>query len=302
VQPYGLVVPASVAGDAERPRRLDIWYHGRGETLSEVNFLTDRQRNAGEFTPPDTIVLHPYGRYCNANRFAGEVDTFEALENVKKHYAIDSGRILVRGFSMGGASTWMFATHYSGLWAAAAPGAGFSETSGFLHIRDLSQVPWYEKVLWHQYDSVDYAINLFNCPTVAYSGELDGQKQAADMMARALDGVGIKMVHVIGPNARHFYVPSARAEINRRLDSIASRPRDPVPSHVKFTTWTLRYNQMLWVVLDGLEHHWERAMVDARISDDHTIEITTKNVYSYHAGDEQRRMSAGPNAPADGED
>src|SRR5205814_3225391 len=145
VQSYGMVVPASFAADPARKRRLDLWYHGRGETLSEISFLADRERNPGEFTPPDTFVLHPYGRYCNANRFAGEVDTFEALENAKKHYAIDENRILERGFSMGGASAWMFATHYSSLWAAAAPGAGFSETAGFLHIRDLSQVPWYEQ-------------------------------------------------------------------------------------------------------------------------------------------------------------
>ena len=29
--------------------------------------------------------------------------------------------------------------------------------------------------LWHLYDATDYAANLFNCPLVAYSGEIDGQ-------------------------------------------------------------------------------------------------------------------------------
>jgi predicted peptidase len=111
------VLPASVAEDSERPRRLDLWYHGRGETLSEINFLTDREHNKGDFTPADTIVLHPYGRYCNGNRFAGEVDTFEAIASVKKHYGVDPNRISDRGFSMGGAACWMFATHYADQWA-----------------------------------------------------------------------------------------------------------------------------------------------------------------------------------------
>ena len=278
VQPYGLVVPTSVETDPQRARRLDIWFHGRGETLSEVNFLTDRQRSAGEFTPADTIVLHPYGRYCNANRFAGEIDTFEALDAVKKHYAIDEDRVLVRGFSMGGAACWMFATHHAGLWAAAAPGAGFSETAGFLHIADLNSVPWYQRTLWHWYDSTDYALNLFNCPAVAYSGGIDPQKQAADMMAKALADVGIELVHVIGPNTPHRYHPQAKEEINRRIDSIARRGRNPVPWHIKFTTWTLRYNRMLWLQLDGLEHHWEQAVVDAKITHPLAVEITTKNV------------------------
>ena len=91
-------------------------------------------KNPGQFTPPDAFVLHPYGRYCNANNFAGEIDTFEALEHVRKHYPIDENRIVVRGFSMGGAACWHFAVHYPGLWAAAAPGAGFSETPEFLNV------------------------------------------------------------------------------------------------------------------------------------------------------------------------
>jgi hypothetical protein len=26
--------------------------------------------------------VHPYGRYCNANKFAGEIDLFEAIEDI----------------------------------------------------------------------------------------------------------------------------------------------------------------------------------------------------------------------------
>ncbi|MDB5302231.1 MAG: alpha/beta hydrolase: peptidase or carbohydrate esterase [Phycisphaerales bacterium] len=278
VQPYGMIVPESWAKDPARKRRLDIWYHGRGENLSEVNFLMDREKSRGEFAPRDAFVLHPYGRYCNANRFAGEVDTFEALESVKKNYAIDDDRILVRGFSMGGAACWTFATHHSGLWAAAAPGAGFSETAGFLHISDLSQVPWYQQKLWHLYDSTDVAINLFKCPTVAYSGELDGQKQAADMRLKACSDEGIDLAHVIGAAAHHNYVPAAKEEINHRLDAIALRGRNPLPTRVKFATYSLRYNTMDWITIDALEHHWEKAEVDAEIVNSNEVRITTKNV------------------------
>ncbi len=63
VQPYGLVVPESYQPNTPHLFRLDVWCHGRGETLSEVNFIDGRQRSAGEFTPPNAFVLHPYGRY-----------------------------------------------------------------------------------------------------------------------------------------------------------------------------------------------------------------------------------------------
>jgi pimeloyl-ACP methyl ester carboxylesterase len=280
VQPYGLVVPAFYRAGTATRHRLDLWWHGRGETLSELNFLNGRLTSPGEFTPPHAFVLHPYGRYCNANHFAGEIDTFEALEHAKKHYSIDDNRMVARGFSMGGAACWAFAVHYADRWAAAAPGAGFAETSDFLRVFQSEdyQPPWYEKKLLHWYDCTDWAGNLIHCPTVAYSGDKDKQKQAADLMVKACAAEGIDLVHVIGPGTGHAYHPAAKAEINRRIDSIVSLGRDPAPRHVRFTTWTLRYPSMHWVRLDGLKEHWERARVDAAVVDAGAVKVTTRNV------------------------
>ena len=122
LQPYGLVVPASYAPTTPHKFRLDVWWRGRSEKAAEVGFLNDRLVNRGEFTPPHTFVLHPFGRYCNANKFAGEVDTFEALEHVKANYPIDDKRLVARGFSMGGAACWQFATHFPTLWCGRRPG------------------------------------------------------------------------------------------------------------------------------------------------------------------------------------
>jgi dienelactone hydrolase len=281
VQPYGLVVPASYQANSPFDHRLDIWCHGRGEKLTELSFLNGRQSSPGEFTPRNAFVLHLYGRYCNANKFAGEIDCLEALAHVRKHYSIDEDRIVMRGFSMGGAACWQFAVHYAGLWAAAAPGAGFSETADFLKIfqREKVQPTWYEKKLWHWYDCTDYAANLFNCPVVAYSGERDSQKQAADKMASAMKKEGLTLTHLIGPKTGHAYERKTKEELNRRIDSIVKHGRDGVPTHVMFTTWTLRYNEMRWVRIDGLERHWEQAHVDAAIGgEDVDITVETKNV------------------------
>ena len=114
VQPYGLVVPASYRANTPHQHRLDFWFHGRGETLSELDFIFGRHRSAGEFTPPNAFVLHSYGRYCNGNKFAGETDVFEALAHVKKYYPIDENRLVVRGFSLGGAACWHMAVHHAG--------------------------------------------------------------------------------------------------------------------------------------------------------------------------------------------
>ena len=281
VQPYGLVVPPTYSPVAPHAWRLDTWFHGRNETLSEVNFLVDRQKNPGEFTPPDTIVLHLYGRYCNANKFAGEVDLFEALEDVKRHYRIDEHRIVVRGFSMGGAAAWHIATHYAGLWAAAAPGAGFAETAEFVqayHKEPKYQPTWYEEKLWHLTNATDYAANLYQCPTVAYNGDQDPQRQAADIMERNLEAEGMRLERVWGPGTGHKYHPDSKPVINRIVDANAERGNDFAPSKIRFTTWTLAYNRMKWVTVNALAHHWERARVNADVTSDHAVSVRTVNV------------------------
>jgi hypothetical protein len=226
-------------------------------------------------------VVHLYGRYSCANRFAGEVDLFEALDSLKKSWPVDENRLVIRGFSMGGASTWHFAVQHPGLWCVAAPGAGFSETEQFLreYQGEILHPAWYEKKLWHLYDATDYALNLFNCPTVAYSGEIDRQKQAADMMVKAVQAEGMELTHLIGPKTAHAYHPETAKEVARRVDAIARIGRNPVPTQIRFTTWTLRYNRCLWLTLEGLERHWERARVDAEIDQPaHTLKATTTNV------------------------
>ncbi|HEY6988688.1 MAG TPA: hypothetical protein VH369_09915 [Bryobacteraceae bacterium] len=283
IQPYGLVVPPSYTPNAPHRWRLDTWFHGRNETLSEINFLSDRERNPGEFTPRDTIVLHLYGRFCNASKLAGEVDLFEALDAVKKQYPIDENRILVRGFSMGGASAWHFGAHFAGLWAAVAPGAGFSESAQFLRLNltGPGAPPWWEQKLYHLYDATDYAINLSNTATVAYNGEIDGQKQAADVMEKAMAEEGLRLTRVIGPQTPHRYHPASKIEIDRMLDAVAARGRDPYPRKIRFTTWTLAYNKMKWVTIDALGKHWERARLSAEIQGDSAVAVETANVTAF---------------------
>jgi hypothetical protein len=267
VQPFGLVVPPSFQSKLPHRWRLDTWFHGRGEKLTELDFIRQRMTQPGEFTPPDTIVLHPYGRYCNGQRFAGETDFFEALEVVKRDYRIDPDRIVVRGFSLGGAACWHIATHHAWQWCAANPGAGFSETEEFLKVfqgETLQPFPW-ERQLWNLYDSTTVAGNLLNCPTVAYSGEIDRQKQAADLMAQRIgDGdSGLSLRHVIGPKTAHSYGKEAKATVAEAIDGIAELGRTRVPRQVRFQTFTLKTNRAAWVEIDALGEHWQPSAIVA---------------------------------------
>jgi predicted esterase len=280
VQPYGLQVPTTYTEGDKRPHRLDFFLHGRDDKLTELHFIAGRERSPGEFSPPDAFVLQPYGRDCVANRFAGEVDLFEALDDAKRRYPIDPNRVIVRGFSMGGASCWQFATHDSDQFAGAAPGAGFTETANYTKAFAPGKIPppLYQQTLWHWYNSVDYAVNLAQLPIVAYSGEIDPQRQAAINMAEAMEKEGLTLTQVIGPKTAHRYAPESKPIINAFLDRAAAKGRDTLPMSIRFTTFTLRYNHMDWLTVDGMNHHWERARVEATRTSTGDITIKTENV------------------------
>ncbi len=283
VQPYGLVVPAG--HDAASARRLDIWLHGRDNNLTELKFIADRQRGSSEFTPAGALVLHPYGRYCNAFKFAGETDVFEALAHVKKQYRVDNQRIALRGFSMGGAGAWHIGAHHPGDFAAVNPGAGFVDVKNYQKLGDkLGTIAPWEQRLWGLYNALDCPVNFINTTLVAYSGETDGQKAAADLMEAALAREGINMTHIVGPKTGHKYEPAAKKEVARLVDAAAARGLDVRPTNISFVTRTLKFNRVHWLTLEGLEKHWDEARVDARIvpgANGALIEVTTRNVSAF---------------------
>lgn len=281
VQPYGLEIPANYNFDSIDSFRLDIWLHGRGERNTEANFIAERMKKPGQYQPQGTIVLHPFGRYCNAFKFAGEIDILEAMQHVKDSYRIDNDRVAIRGFSMGGAGCWQMAVHYPDLFFAANPGAGFSETPLFLDVfqKETLEPTWYEKKLWQWYDCPGYAANIFNLPTVAYSGELDIQKQAADVMEAAVAAEGMRLTHIIGPETKHAIHADSKEIISAKLDTLAKVGRITTPDEIRFATYTLRYPRMHWVTVAGLQEHWVQARVHAKVdSASNTIVIGTRNV------------------------
>jgi pimeloyl-ACP methyl ester carboxylesterase len=274
VQPYGLLVPADYRVDGELPLRCDVWLHGRFEKQCELQFINMRMNQKGDVEPPKTIVLHPYGRFSNAFKLAGEVDVLEALAHAKSQYRIDEDRVAIRGFSMGGAGVWHFTVHYPDRFFASTPGAGFSETPEFLKVfqnETLAPPPW-EQTLWNLYDAPGWVGNLRMIPTIAYSGEIDKQKQAADVMAAACEKEGITLTHLIGPQTAHKIHPDSRVEIERRLSILMRQPRT-LARHVSFTTYTLKYDSCEWIRITGMKEHWKPARVDAHLTDEGLIRI-----------------------------
>jgi dienelactone hydrolase len=282
-QPYGLVIPKEV--DLTRQLPLYVWLHGRGDKSTDLHFIHQRLTSVGRIAPSDAIVLHPFGRQCMGFKSAGEIDVLEAIEHVKSQYKIDDNRIVLMGFSMGGAGAWHLGAHYADRWVAMSPGAGFAETALYNRIPPTEYPVIYEQTLWRLYDVPNYTRNLFNLPVVAYSGEVDKQIQAARVMERAFEDHGQSLHHLIGPGMGHKYHPDSLKQIMVLMKQAEKRGLNRRPRRVTLQTRTLRYNRMFWVAATGLKQHWQDTRIDAELAGDpthgdHQVTLTTTNVTS----------------------
>jgi dienelactone hydrolase len=263
LQPYGLEIPEGY--DFDKPSPLYVWLHGRGDKTTDLHFIHQRLTRGGRIRPAGAIVLHPFGRHCMGFKSAGEIDVLDAVAEVRRDYKIDPDRIVLMGFSMGGAGAWHVGAHYADRWVAISPGAGFAETARYNRLQPNQYPAWYVQRLWSLYDVPRYTRNLFNVPVVVYSGELDKQIQAARVMEEAYMEHNRRLPHIIGPGMGHKYHPDSLREVMRRMSEAVAQGRDTTPRKVHLQTRTLRYNRVHWVEALGLEEHWRDARIDAEV-------------------------------------
>jgi dienelactone hydrolase len=272
VQPYGLIIPDSY--DGSKPVRLDVVLHGRGNELTEISFIAAHESDKA--VAQDYITLEVFGRGNNAYRWAGETDVFEAIDSVKARYKIDEKKIVLRGFSMGGAGAWHIGLHFPDKWAAVEAGAGFTETKKYAK---LGPLVGYQDAMLRIYDAVDYAANAQMVPMVGYGGEIDPQLQASINIQERLAAEHIEpphMLFLIGPGTAHKWEPKSLAASNTFIDAVVARPRTE-PDHIHFVTYTTAYHKCYWISIESVERQYQRAEVDAdRWGDE--IRVFTKNV------------------------
>ena len=328
VQPLLLTIPEAYDGAA--PRRLDVWLHGRAQRLVESNFIcydpspANLQGGARLYTNPQGSCLSPtpapsttgvrnagqfqlevFARGNNANHWAGEVDVFEAIAAVQRRFAIDPTRIVLRGFSLGGAGAWHLALHYPDRWAAAEIGAGTWPRRYLM----ADTFPEYQRPTLRIWENMtEWALNAFNLPLAAHDGDRDpqvasippppagaatrGQLESSIRIREQLakegfpsDGEpseltarGTPALFLISADTGHGTSPTVRQRLDAFLDEwTTAGPRSP--DHVRFLTYTTRYNKSFWVSLEGLGQHYERAEVDAlRDEARRSYRLTTTNV------------------------
>lgn len=288
IQPLAIVVPDAPPGIDGR-YRLDVILHGRGSTLNEVSFINQHDDKPAKADEPG-LVLHVFGRVNNAYRWAGETDVFEAIEAARRAFPVDERRIVLRGFSMGGAGAWHLGLQHPALWCAVESGAGFTETRKYTRKNDF---PDYQEKGLRVYDAVDYALNAFNLPMAGYGGEIDPQLQASRNIREALEGLGFGMkteglvsrgeglnfLHVIGAKTAHAVDPVSAVILRDFRDEHAARGLAPLPRPVRFITYTLKFNHAPGFSAERLVEHYKPARIEAHSDPSgDTVHVKVENI------------------------
>jgi hypothetical protein len=279
VQPYILTAPAGSRG--ANPMRLDIQLHGSMSRRSAIGVLDFLAR--GGATPAgnlDYLELQPLGRLGeNAYRFEGETDVFEAIESVCRQFPVDRKRMVLRGSSLGGVGTWQIGLKRPDRFVALGPSAGPVDTvlfaaAPFPHFIKLDPfTPWQKKTL-HMVDAIDYAANAGMVPVVAAMGEKDPYFPSHRQMEKAFADEGLPFTGLVAVGAGHGLNSATRAEALKQVGERAARPKPSRPAQIRFVTWTLAFSRCHWLEVLGLDAHYERAEIVAKLAADGSVTVS----------------------------
>jgi len=283
VQPYGVVLPQDF--DREKSMRLDVVLHGSMSATGIGELIFINANDAGgdvESTGPanNFIELHPMGRLGeNAYRFEGETDVDEAIEAICRDYSIDRSRIVLRGSSLGGVGTWQLGLKRPDRYVALGPAAGPVDTYVFANspwkhfVRLDPLTPWQQTML-HMVDAIDYTANARMVPVVAAMGDQDPYIGSHLLIEKEFTKEKIPFVGLVAAGAGHGLPGKVMEEQLTLLGESAANGRDPFPKQVHFVTWTLKFDRCDWLQVLGLQSHYQRAEIDARVADDGSVAVT----------------------------
>ncbi|MBT1709983.1 prolyl oligopeptidase family serine peptidase [Fulvivirgaceae bacterium PWU5] len=282
VDHYMLYVPPQVKDGRKLPLVVIMPYVGLRAPFIESYAVANIDRNEMLETLSrkyGMAVLWPSARIVsqiNLNPVV-QASTFEALEAVKRDYAIDDDRIYLYGSCTGGLQALLIANRFPSRFAAIAtdgPEIGYTRCE-----HDATNCPF--PADWVRANSVLHtAENFRNLPLYLFHSEKDekadyrlshrltdsirqaGGSVLTDDLNHAIKQTWINMIPdntVIG-KAFHFYSQHARA----------------VPDTISFSTYQLKYNRAYWITIDDLSSSGKSTLY--AIAGNNRIALQTTNV------------------------
>ena len=132
---FGIWVPRDY--DPDEPRPLVLALHPGGSTGAGYGAQFLRGIVAPALQDWGAIIVSPDAPGRGWDNDMGERAVLALLEDIQSRATIDSKRILVTGFSMGGRGTWFMASRHPNLFTAAVPMAARSNSEDAAKVGDM---------------------------------------------------------------------------------------------------------------------------------------------------------------------
>lgn len=249
-QPYRLFVPRGVG---ERPLPLAVVLHGHGvDHNAWFDFTPIKSAAEGQ----GYAVAAPLGRGNGWYRAAAERDVLDIMDHVATQFAVDADRVYLMGHSMGGWGTAWIGLRNAERFAAIAPMSGWAPLDLLPNARHLAPF------LVH--DADDPIVPAGNSRTaVARLGEL---------------GISHRYREEIGYGHASALIGDNFA---RLFDWFGQHRRVTNPRRVTLAARTPAAGSLHWVRLLDTAVFPETATIDARVRDDGSVEVATRNVTAF---------------------
>jgi predicted esterase len=229
--------------------------HGAAGAPKMPLFISLHGRGGNPSGAPPVSMKGPHVVICpglidqgeNWNTEREEQWVLELIETAKRTWDIDTNRIYMTGFSMGGFGTWSIGCFHADRFAALAPGGGglFPEPI----IANLKNTP-----IWISHGAKD--------TTVSPDRDRACDKQLAELKEKygAFD-----YTYKEHPNAGHEYPDCPQA-----CQWMATKVRNPYPKHVIWTASPARQDRLFWLKTGAAKGG---GRIEAKVEKDNRITV-----------------------------
>ena len=189
LQPYTIKIPENF--DPKKKYPLFVMLHGSG---SDDKYMLNNSLTENNF-----IEIAPYGR-GTSNCFTtdnAEIDVKEAIDDVIRNYAIDTSKIIIAGFSMGGYGAYRTFYEYPKLFKGVVVFSGHPNLPNYWIGEGYPDFlkPYYLKPFKNIPIFIYHSLNDLNCP-------FDLTKK----LVKELSVVGAKVEFVTTPKGGHGFI------------------------------------------------------------------------------------------------
>ena len=235
---------------------------GRGHYSGAVRTWLGRvRRRLRNFIFVAPTVLHKryaeWGGYPEEEAYVKEV-----IKAVKRTYNVDTNRVYLAGFSMGGYGTWHIGGHEADVFAGLAAGAG-----GILILPHLGE-PWGKGIIANlMHTPIAFAHGSNDRPAPVWSDRK--ANEILNQLAQKYPGC-YKHLYIEVPGGHQAPIP----KLNQLVDWIFKFKRNPYPKHVIWEP-KRKFNHYLWWLKVKNPKIGQR--LEAKI-EGNTITIETRNI------------------------